>query len=211
MSSQSGEWTRREHDFGYKMPYRSTEFDMPHFEASTTKGDKIREKTKIGTYTGSGVQLSEVYSNKELVKPTWFRVSQTPFHGAAVATGGYGRRIDDTSVSLDAPDFFHIDEVINHNLKITYGEHHHHQHGPRHANAESHDAPDWWKHEHHHHAARAKHLGLRGKQLIMEPLLPQFNKKAIDWGAPRSIACDLSMPSWLAGWLAGWRNGWLAT
>ena len=47
------------------MGYRSTEF-QPMFTAA----DEIREKTKIGSYTGSGVQLSEVYSNKEIVKPT---------------------------------------------------------------------------------------------------------------------------------------------
>ena len=47
------------------MGYRSAEF-QPTFTAA----DEIREKTKIGSYTGSGVQLSEVYSNKEIVKPT---------------------------------------------------------------------------------------------------------------------------------------------
>ena len=180
--SESAAQTHLEQDSKYRKGGGSAEF-QPAF----TRADEVREKTKIGTYTGSGVQLSEVYSNKGLVKPTWFRVSQTPFHGAAVATGGYGRRIDDTSVSLDAPDFFHIDEVINHNPKITYGDTHRNvQQRPKHSNAESHDAPDWWRCDEGTIVARTRHSALCvGKQLIMEPLLPEVSRGKIDWGSAR--------------------------
>lgn len=90
-------------------------------------------------------------------------------------------------MSLDAPDFFHIDEVINHNPKITYGEpHRHFEQGPRHSNAESRDAPDWWKCDTGQNKARTRHSALCvGKQLVMEPLLPEVSIETIDWGSAR--------------------------
>jgi hypothetical protein len=67
--SESVAWTNREHS-----TYRKGG-NLAEFQPAYTRADAVREKNKIGTYTGSGVQLSEVYSNKGLVKPTVSRVS----------------------------------------------------------------------------------------------------------------------------------------
>ena len=56
----------------------------------------IDKKTKMTEYKGPAVDVADVYSNKTIIKPQWMRVSATPWVGAKKATGGYGRRIDDT-------------------------------------------------------------------------------------------------------------------
>ena len=48
----------------------------------------------------------------------WLCISSTPWTMSTKAIGGYGRKIDDTSVSHDAPDWWHIPEVMDHTPQI---------------------------------------------------------------------------------------------
>lgn len=66
-------------------------------------------------------QQAKLYSDKAAITPSWLRVSSTPWLQAATLNGGYGRKIDDTAVSHDAPNFFHIKELMEHKHSITVG------------------------------------------------------------------------------------------
>jgi len=150
------------------------------------------KKNKLG-YHGPAVQVADVYSNKALVKPTWLRVTTTPWHGAMVSTGGYGRKVDDTSVSLDSPDFFHIPAVIQHNPATALGTQFRKRQGltvkPM-KTATSDDAPDWFKSTRQGSGRRnrseSKHAKLiLGSQVICEPILDERKVDEIDFATAR--------------------------
>ena len=135
------------------------------------------------------------------------RVSTTPWHAGALATGGYGRRIDDTSVSRDAPDMFHIPEVVNHNpvanlFSTEVDETRHMIHDESKGlmnNTVSKGAPEWFHVSRNLSKAQLNHTKtvgnlkvVMGKQLLCEPFpkRPGYHgnsegASAIDWGSAR--------------------------
>ena len=67
------------------------------------------------------VEDANLYASTKYVQPRWSRVSSTAWHQSHAATGGYGRKIDDTSVSFDSPQFFQIKAVMDHDPQTALG------------------------------------------------------------------------------------------
>lgn len=59
------------------------------------------------------LQTFDVFSNEQLIKPTWLKVSRTPYDEGHIGSGGYDMVVERTTVSHDSPDFFHIPEVYH--------------------------------------------------------------------------------------------------
>lgn len=79
------------------------------------RGYRIYEKeTPISKDESRKMVEAQCYSDKTCITPTWLKVSATPWFAPSKATGGYGRKIHDTSVSYDSPDLFHVDGLEEH-------------------------------------------------------------------------------------------------
>lgn len=50
--------------------------------------------------------IANLHSDDTKMAPLWTKVSSSPFHGHANLIGGYGKRIQKTSISIDAPAYF---------------------------------------------------------------------------------------------------------
>ena len=153
--------------------------------------DKEVEVTKVQS---RAIDIAALYADKTIVTPQWLKVSESPFMAAAKASGGYGRRMDDTTVSLDAPDFFHIPEVMTHDPKISMqggitGKAKVQEGQIRDDTTISLDVPDWMKIREVVEFAdadktldNAPHMHLLiGKQVLCEPFLPEDDEEPIDW------------------------------
>ena len=153
--------------------------------------DKEVEVTKLQS---RAIDIAALYADKTIVTPQWLKRSESPFMAAAKATGGYGRRMDDTTVSLDAPDFFHIPEVMTHDPKISMqggitGKAKVQEGQIRDDTTISLDVPDWMKIREVVEFAdadktldNAPHMHLLiGKQVLCEPFLPEDDEEPIDW------------------------------
>ena len=85
------------------------------------------EETPISQKEGKKMAEARMYSDKSCITPHWLKVSATPWFAPSKATGGYGRKIHDTSVSTDAPDIFHVDGIEEHdeqaarNSNVSFG------------------------------------------------------------------------------------------
>ena len=55
-----------------------------------------RETTELETQK---IVEARCYADKDIITPQWLKVSDTPWGAPARASGGYGRKIHDTSVS----------------------------------------------------------------------------------------------------------------
>ena len=84
-------------------------------------------ETPISLTEGKKIGEAGIYSDKSCITPHWLKVSATPWFAPSKATGGYGRKIHDTSVSTDAPDIFHVDGIEEHdeqaarNSNVSFG------------------------------------------------------------------------------------------
>ena len=72
------------------------------------------DATPISQDEGRKIGEARCYSDKTCITPTWLKVSATPWFAPSKATGGYGRKIHDTSVSYDSPDIFHVEGLEEH-------------------------------------------------------------------------------------------------
>lgn len=71
-------------------------------------------ETPISKDEGRKIGEARCYTDPSCITPTWLKVSATPWYAPSKATGGYGRKIHDTSVSYDAPAIFHVDCLEEH-------------------------------------------------------------------------------------------------
>lgn len=148
-------------------------------------------------YGGSSMKLSETYSNKQLLKPTWMKVTSTPWKMASQSTGGYARRVDDTTVSHDAPDFFHISHVVNHDPKTTLGTCAAVGQELRRKRQDlakdmsdtcvSADSPDWFQIRDVVNPVKGPPIEIHrvNNQVMFEPVPQRQKDRTIDWGSAR--------------------------
>ena len=50
--------------------------------------------------------MANLHDNDNTISPTWTKVTVTPFSGKAAICSGYGKRLQNTSISSDAPRYF---------------------------------------------------------------------------------------------------------
>lgn len=164
-------------------------------EGEAKAGFRFYEKEVEQTQMQSrAMSEASLYADKSLITPTWLKVSESPFTAAAKASGGYGRRMDDTTVSHDAPDFFHIPQVMDHDPKIAMS-------GSitklakgkegivRDDTTISEDVPDWMKiravvefSDSLKTLENAPHkILIIGKQVLCEPFIEDEEQVPIDW------------------------------
>lgn len=98
---------------------------------------------------GESTEISKIYSDNTYLPPRWNKVSETPWTPGARVYGGYGRHVGDHTVSHDAPAFFHIPAVQDHEGSNALGffskdAKRAHTHTVRHDTAVSGDAPTWF-------------------------------------------------------------------
>jgi len=66
-------------------------------------------------------QMARLHAQDTNIAPTWTKVTVTPFQGKATLTHGYGRRLQNTSVSDDAPrNFLNPDRVAQPTGRMTW-------------------------------------------------------------------------------------------
>tara|TARA_B110000305_G_scaffold107412_1_gene120822 strand:+ start:137 stop:742 length:606 start_codon:yes stop_codon:yes gene_type:complete len=138
-------------------------------------------------------ELASLYYDKKVIAPLWMKVSTTPWTAYAKAAGGYGRVIDDTSVSHDSPSFMQIPEVMAHIPQTgqsgEFG-------GTRKAKFQhrddttiSDDAPDWfripsvvnWKANQKTNPDPGHIKMVLGKEIIFEPKPKKSDTGSINW------------------------------
>ncbi len=139
-------------------------------------------------------EVASLFYDKRVIAPLWMKVSTTPWTAMAKAAGGYGRQIDDTSVSHDAPGFMHIPEVMTHVPKHGAGGYfsgtvrmrpvvH------RDDTTISEDAPEWfkipsvvkWKEGRKRNPDPGHRKMVLGKEIIFEPKMKKREEGPIDW------------------------------
>ena len=138
-------------------------------------------------------ELASLYYDKKVIAPLWMKVSTTPWTAYAKAAGGYGRVIDDTSVSHDSPAFMQIPHVMSHVPQMGMGGEFSgtkkavFQH--RDDTTISADAPDWfqipsvvkWKSDQKTNPDPGHDKMVLGKEVIFEPRPKVKDRGAINW------------------------------
>jgi hypothetical protein len=140
-------------------------------------------------------EVASLYYDKKVIAPLWMKVSTTPWTAMAQCAGGYGRLIDDTSVSHDCPSFMHIPEVMRHTPQTGMGGEFSGTNKPRPVvhrddTTISADAPDWfqiksvvnWKEGQKRNPDPGHVKMVLGKEVIFEPK-PKKRASSIDWDA----------------------------
>jgi hypothetical protein len=140
-------------------------------------------------------EVASLYYDKKVIAPLWMKVSTTPWTAMAKCAGGYGRLIDDTSVSHDCPSFMHIPEVMRHTPQTGMGGEFSGTNKPRPVvhrddTTISADAPDWfqiksvvnWKEGQKRNPDPGHVKMVLGKEVIFEPK-PKKRASSIDWDA----------------------------
>jgi len=160
-------------------------------------GGKVYERDsnldKNATSLTERREIASLFYDKKVIAPLWMKVSTTPWTAYAKAAGGYGRIIDDTSVSHDAPSFMHIPAVMHHVPQTGMcGEFS----GSRKAKFQhrddttiSEDAPSWfhipsviaWKGHQKTNPDPGHDKMVLGKEVIFEPRMKTVDKGAINW------------------------------
>ena len=86
-------------------------------EAKSHHNQIFVRNTKVGEYyplpsdrkhimSHPHTHIANLHSDETKMAPLWTKVSSSPFHGHASLIGGYGKRIQKTSISIDAPAYF---------------------------------------------------------------------------------------------------------
>jgi len=140
-------------------------------------------------------EVTALYYDKKVIAPLWMKVSTTPWTAFAKSAGGYGRLIDDTSVSHDCPSFMHIPEVMQHAPSTGMGGEFSGNNRPRPVihrddTTISADAPDWfqipsvvnWRQDQKTNPDPGHIKMVLGKEVIFEPKIKSSRDK-IDWNA----------------------------
>ena len=140
-------------------------------------------------------EVAALYYDRRVMAPLWMKVSTTPWTAMAKAAGGYGRLIDDTSVSHDAPAFMHIPQVMQHIPVTGMGGEFSGNNKPRPVverddTTISEDAPDWfriksvasWRVREKASPGPGIRKMVLGKEVIFEPIV-ETSGEPIDWSA----------------------------
>lgn len=161
-------------------------------------GDLFQRDSNLDANATSLTERREVASlfyDRKVIAPLWMKVSTTPWTAFAKAAGGYGRQIDDTSVSHDCPSFMHIPEVMSHVPQIGAGGYFSGSNRPakvihRDDTTISEDAPDWfqipsvvnWKAHQKRNPDPGHTKMVLGKEIIFEPKIKEGDdRKPISW------------------------------
>ena len=171
--------TRSEHAKKLEDAHRGTDTMHGH------GGDLYQRDSNLDSNATSLTERREVASlfyDKKVIAPLWMKVSTTPWTAFAKAAGGYGRQIDDTSVSHDCPSFMHIPQVMSHVPQIGAGGYFSGTTRPakvihRDDTTISEDAPDWfqikavtnWKSHQKTNPDPGHKKMVLGKEIIFEP------------------------------------------
>jgi len=139
-------------------------------------------------------ELASLYYDKKVIAPLWMKVSTTPWTSYAKAAGGYGRIIDDTSVSHDSPAFMQIPAVMAHIPSLNAGGEFSGTSRPakfqyRDDTTISDDAPSWfhirsvvkWKGHQKTNPDPGHDKMVLGKEVIFEPRPKVKDLGAINW------------------------------
>mmetsp|Transcript_1860 Transcript_1860/g.3702 ORF Transcript_1860/g.3702 Transcript_1860/m.3702 type:complete len:227 (+) Transcript_1860:104-784(+) len=164
-------------------------------------GEIFKRDTNLDSKATSLTERREtaaLFYDKRVIAPLWMKVSTTPWTAMAKAAGGYGRQIDDTSVSHDCPSFMHIPQVMSHKPQIGAGGYFSGSTRPakvvhRDDTTISEDAPDWfqipsvvaWKEGQKKNPDPGHRKLVLGKEIIFEPKMrdSKSSTASIDWTA----------------------------
>mmetsp|Transcript_27512 Transcript_27512/g.37816 ORF Transcript_27512/g.37816 Transcript_27512/m.37816 type:complete len:166 (+) Transcript_27512:809-1306(+) len=67
----------------------------------------------------SKTRIAQLHENTTMIAPVWSKVSKTPWHEKAKLCGGYGVRIQTSTVSNDAPGHFHSSTKVSNNMEMS--------------------------------------------------------------------------------------------
>mmetsp|Transcript_6316 Transcript_6316/g.17687 ORF Transcript_6316/g.17687 Transcript_6316/m.17687 type:complete len:289 (-) Transcript_6316:129-995(-) len=156
------------------------------FTRSLIKGPMPSEQIDA---TSHSFKIGALHSDDNgFIAPTFSRITQTPWTSSAKAVGGYGRPIFRTSVSKDAPQFFQIREVVDHEAQ-RFTPRERRKVVEQRGGAISRKAPDQFRtifrtvvDDGSVHIHRKGLKLLTDKQTIFEPMKTQRPRTAIDWG-----------------------------